>query len=97
MRHVTEYPYDGSHESAIREGEVNNLIAASDLTSKAAALAAVDTKQAIAHVTIKQLAIPAKQALQTVDNVVPGATSGSSIANIKTGIAGDFGPGFPLT
>ncbi len=97
MNHVTTLPFNGSVESTIREGVQNGFLVDGDLTSKAAAKAAVDAKQLKAHVSIKQLAIPVKSALDVVDGVVAGATTGSSTANIYAGIDGNYGPGFSVS
>ncbi len=90
LLHVTDQPLAGSIEGSLKVGERNGLIVAGDLTSEAAALAAVDTKAAKKHVTDQALAIPVKDAVTKADDVLTGATSGGSLANIYAAVPGDF-------
>lgn len=65
-------------------GSDQGLFVAGDLTSAAAAKAAVDVANAKKHVAEKTFGERVKAAIDQADNYVAGASSGSSITNVTS-------------
>lgn len=94
--HESNLPLLRSIESTVREGVQSGFVVSADLTSEAAAKAAVDTNQATRHVSVRNLAIPTKQALGLAPDVTGDATvvTGSDVTDIYDLCPGTNNPGF---
>jgi hypothetical protein len=92
--HVSDIPLHGSIESTLRQGALDGVIVAGDLTSEAAAVAAVAADQAKAHVADKPRHESVKEAVKLLDRV-EGSTAletGASLDNVYTAVKGGDWP-----
>lgn len=83
--HVTNIVLAMQTESGLRTGAQLGILADADLaTSEAVVLAAVDTKTALKHVTVRQLKFGVKKAVELVSDIKGSETliTGGSLANI---------------
>lgn len=96
MIHITDAVHAGSIESSINEAVRHNLVAATDMTSEATALAAIETNKAKLHITDRNRALTAKRAVELAPDLlaISGLYTGGSVKQKETAtVVGTIGAG----
>lgn len=91
--HVSDGVTRGSIESTLRQAVAAGLLSAADLSSPTAAKTAIDTAAAKAHVSLRPLAISAKNAIDAVGRLIPEVSiNAAAVLQVETAtVAGTIG------